>query len=59
MDGESSAQREARLRSLWEKLDTKKKGTLDLEALKRGLDSMNHRKICPEACHWESFGVRC
>ncbi|KAF7197279.1 Calcium-binding mitochondrial carrier SAL1 [Pseudocercospora fuligena] len=42
MDGESQAQREARLRSLWEKLDTKRKGNLDYEALKRGLVLMNH-----------------
>ena len=44
MDGESQAQREARLRSLWEKLDTKRKGNLDYEALKRGLVLMNHRE---------------
>lgn len=43
MDGESQAQREARLRSLWLKLDTKRKGTLDFEALKRGLVAANHR----------------
>ncbi|CAK1357991.1 Calcium-binding mitochondrial carrier SAL1 [Cercospora beticola] len=42
MDGESQAQREARLRSLWLKLDTKRKGTLDFEALKRGLVAANH-----------------
>lgn len=44
MDGESQAQREARLRSLWGKLDTKKKGTLDYNALKNGLQGMNHRE---------------
>lgn len=44
MDGESQAQREARLRSLWGKLDTKRKGNLDYEALKRGLVLMNHRE---------------
>ncbi|KAI5363177.1 putative mitochondrial carrier protein [Septoria linicola] len=42
MDGESQAQRESRLRSLWEKLDTKRKGNLDYEALKRGLVAVNH-----------------
>ncbi|KAM3424626.1 hypothetical protein BST61_g6615 [Cercospora zeina] len=42
MDGESQAQREARLRSLWLRLDTKRKGTLDFEALKRGLVAANH-----------------
>lgn len=45
MDGESQAQRDARLRSLWERLDTKKKGTLDYEALKRGLGAVNHRML--------------
>ena len=43
MDGESDAQREARLQQLWSKLDTKKKGTLDFNALKNGLATMNHR----------------
>lgn len=42
MDGESSAQRDARLRELWDRLDTKKKGTLDLPALKLGLQNINH-----------------
>ncbi|EMC91523.1 hypothetical protein BAUCODRAFT_295816 [Baudoinia panamericana UAMH 10762] len=42
MDGESSAQREARLRELWKRLDVKHTGTLDLPALKAGLQSINH-----------------
>lgn len=42
MDGESQKERDARLRALWTKLDTKKKGTLDLEALKSGLAKINH-----------------
>jgi len=41
-NGESEEQRERRLRSLWSKLDTKKKGTLDLPALKNGLKQINH-----------------
>jgi len=40
--GESEEQREERLRTLWRKLDTKQKGTLDLPALKNGLGQMNH-----------------
>ena len=47
MDGESREERDARIRALWEQLDTKKKGNVDLPALKHGLDKMNHR---------ESFG---
>lgn len=50
MDGESQAQREARLRSLWGKLDTKNKGTLDYNALKIGLQGMNHRMLCLRKC---------
>lgn len=42
MDGESQAAQDARLRELWGKLDTKKKGTLDLNALKNGLGRMDH-----------------
>ena len=41
-NGESEEQRDRRLRSLWGKLDTKKKGTLDLSALKNGLKQINH-----------------
>ncbi|TKA25246.1 hypothetical protein B0A50_05944 [Salinomyces thailandicus] len=39
---ESPEDQDARLRSLWLKLDTKRKGTLDLPALKHGLQQMNH-----------------
>ncbi|KAK5115598.1 hypothetical protein LTR85_009769 [Meristemomyces frigidus] len=39
---ESRDEQERRLRELWRKLDTKKKGTLDLPALKNGLQQINH-----------------
>ncbi|TKA75506.1 hypothetical protein B0A55_04658 [Friedmanniomyces simplex] len=42
MDGESTEQREARLRDLWGRLDVRKKGSLDMPALKSGLQSINH-----------------
>jgi len=42
MDGESREERDARIRALWEQLDTKKKGNVDLPALKHGLEKMNH-----------------
>lgn len=45
MDEESQEQRDARVRSLWEKLDTKKEGLLDLPALKRGLKTLDHRRF--------------
>ena len=39
---ETPRQQEARLKDLWHKLDTKRKGTLDLPALKNGLQQINH-----------------
>ena len=45
MDGESPEQREQRLKTLWYKLDTKRKGYLDLSNLKSGLQKMNHREL--------------
>ncbi|KAK1050194.1 hypothetical protein LTS16_003178 [Friedmanniomyces endolithicus] len=42
MDGESTEQRDARLRDLWRRLDVRKKGSLDMPALKSGLQSINH-----------------
>lgn len=42
MDEESQEEREARIRDLFRKLDTKKKGTLDLPALRNGLANMDH-----------------
>lgn len=44
MDGESREERDARIKALWEQLDTKKKGNVDLPALKNGLVKMNHRE---------------
>lgn len=42
--GESKEQREQRHRSLWNQLDVKRKGFLDLAGLKSGLAQMNHRE---------------
>lgn len=44
MDGESQEERDARIRALWAQLDTKKKGNVDLAALKNGLTKMKHRE---------------
>jgi solute carrier family 25 phosphate transporter 23/24/25/41 len=46
MDGESREERDARIKALWEQLDTKKNGNVDLPALKNGLVKMNHREFC-------------
>lgn len=43
-DGESKEQRDQRHRSLWNQLDVKRKGFLDLAGLKSGLAQMNHRE---------------
>ncbi|PNS18909.1 Calcium-binding mitochondrial carrier SAL1 [Sphaceloma murrayae] len=42
MDNESEEQREKRIRSLWEKLDVRDEGSLDVVALKRGLKKLDH-----------------
>ncbi|KAK4574468.1 hypothetical protein LTR86_001309 [Recurvomyces mirabilis] len=42
MDGESSQEREARLRALWRRLDTRKQNKLDLPALQDGLRAIDH-----------------
>lgn len=39
---ESAAEQDARLKALWLKLNTKRKDTLDLPALKLGLQQINH-----------------
>lgn len=45
MDGESKEARQARHEALWRQLDPKRKGSLDLPALKSGLAQMNHREF--------------
>ncbi|KAF2152404.1 calcium dependent mitochondrial carrier protein [Myriangium duriaei CBS 260.36] len=42
MDNESEEQREKRIRSLWNKLDVRKEGSLDVDALKLGLRKLDH-----------------
>ncbi|KAL2354433.1 calcium dependent mitochondrial carrier protein-like protein [Cryomyces antarcticus] len=42
MDGESQAARDARVKALWDTLDTRKQGHLDAGALKKGLRKMDH-----------------
>ncbi len=45
MDDDQAAQH-ARVEKLWKALDTKKEGQLDLEALQKGLATINHRGYC-------------
>ena len=42
MDNESEEQREKRIRSLWDTLDVRKEGSLDVPALKAGLSTLQH-----------------
>jgi len=41
---ESQNSRDARIEVLWRKLDPQKKGELDLNGLKKGLNRIDHRK---------------
>lgn len=51
MDGESLEERDARVRSLWDKLDTRNEGSLDVTALRRGLRKIDHRELtCALLC---------
>lgn len=44
MEDETEAHREARLQGLWQQLDPKRTGYLDLGGLKDGLALMQHRE---------------
>lgn len=44
--GESETERERRVAKLWETLDIKKEGHLDLNGLKKGLKKIDHREHC-------------
>jgi len=55
MDGESREERDARIKALWEQLDTKKKGNVDLPALKNGLVKMNHREFAFAGRIWQGL----
>ncbi len=43
MERDSQEARDARVRALWDTLDTRKEGFLDLAGLKRGLKRLDHR----------------
>lgn len=43
---ESENERERRVAKLWETLDIKKEGHLDLNGLKKGLKKIDHRELC-------------
>ena len=43
MDGEDQTAQDARVDKLWRTLDTRNEGQLNLNGLKKGLSSINHR----------------
>jgi hypothetical protein len=52
INGESTNAQDARLEELWRKLDTSRKGYLDITSLKKGLRQMNHRMFWDD---WEQL----
>lgn len=44
MDGEDPSVQDARCRKLWQVLDTKKEGQLNVNGLKKGLQQLDHRE---------------
>lgn len=48
MRGESRSDRDKRIRKLWETLDTRHEGHLDLKGFQRGLKRMDHREYLSE-----------
>ena len=45
MNGQSQEAQEARVERLWQTLDTRKEGQLDINGLKNGLRKIDHRKL--------------
>lgn len=44
MEAESQNARDKRVEKLWQDLDTRKEGQLDIKALKKGLRKIDHRE---------------
>lgn len=44
--GESDYERDKRVAKLWETLDTRNEGHIDLTGLKKGLKKIDHRELC-------------
>lgn len=45
MRGESRHEREQRINDLWEILDVRRRGQVDLKDFKKGLKKMDHREL--------------
>lgn len=50
MAPESNDERDERVARLWETLDTRKEGHVDLAGLKKGLKKIDHRESDPVPC---------
>lgn len=48
--GESKDERDKRVDKLWETLDTRKEGHIDLTELKKGLKKIDHREFDQAPC---------
>lgn len=48
--GESKDERDKRVDKLWETLDTRKEGHIDLTGLKKGLKKIDHREFDQVPC---------
>ena len=48
MTGESRSERDRRISRLWETLDTRHEGQLDVKGFQRGLKRMDHRECLPD-----------
>lgn len=44
MTGESADERDQRVKNLWDTLDVRREGEIDLNGLKKGLKKMDHRE---------------
>lgn len=53
--GESKDERDERVARLWETLDTRKEGHIDLSGLKKGLKKIDHRELQPFRFYAASF----
>lgn len=50
--GESKDERDKRVDKLWETLDARKEGHIDLTGLKKGLKKIDHREFDQVPCYY-------
>jgi hypothetical protein len=57
MESESQKSKDLRIERLWRILDTRKEGELDLNALKKGLKKLDHRKHKPNCSGYHRHSI--